>query len=377
MLKIIIVTTRIINLKNIKPDAKMATNSSLATITNVLVSDKISNQKSMNTTSIARTSSTMTSFDLLVVIILAVLMTIGVIGNTCVIYILRKDIGKKRKPSATTTSLITSYATPSRSKSWFESRLVVLASVDLLSSCFVPSLFIYGTAHSFREWHFGSIGCKLFVSLFPFTVSMSQGILVCISYERYFIIKSKTKRKPPIRVYFWLTGVVIIAGLLVSPYTYSLDLVRNTCRSVNKRLHMIYVLGNVTRDLASAILVFIFSVKTVNLLQQSDQRMKNSSNKNPKSPGSQLRQQISTRVTRIFSTILVLFSVCVIPVDLFQCSFLFFPRYMMGGIGKRQIFVVNTLLATLQICNSVINVFIYSGGHLMSLKTGKKKKTFV
>ena len=356
-----------------KHDKKMATNlSKLLTMGTGLVLNE-NNQYPMNKTSTNSTTNAMTSFDLLVVIILAVLMTIGVVGNACVIYILRKDVGKKKKRYSTKSS-ITSCTTPKQRNRWFESRVIVLSIVDLLSSCLVPSLFIYGTLHNFRRWHFGNLGCKLFVSLFPFTVSMSQGILVCIPYERYFIIKSKTRRKPPIRVSIWLTGVVIIALLLVSPYTYSLDLVRDRCRSINKQLHMIYVLGNVIRDLVSAILVLIFSVKTVHLLRRCDRKMRKSSNNNSKSPGSKQRQQKSTRVTRIFSTILVSFSVCVIPVDLFQCIFLFFPGHMMKEFGKRKLFVVNTLLATLQISNSVINVFIYSSKHFLRLKAHKSKK---
>lgn len=334
----------------------------------------------------------LTPFDLLVVCILAVLMTIGIVGNAFVIYILSRKNSKpsssllknrKKEDLVRSKRSKTGSTTVTARRKWFEHRIIVLSIVDLFSSCFVPSLFIYGTLHGFRSWHFGTFGCKLLVSLFPFTVSMSQGILVCISYERYQIVE--TKRQPTLRVSQWLVFVVLIAGLLVSPYTYSLEMVGDAvaCRSTNKPLHAAYVIGNVVRDFTSTLVMLVFSAKTIRLLRQRDQRMRrslrksfvnnnnnnNTSNSNCKNERnfntstSQYRQT-SARVTRILSTMLIMFSLCVIPVDLFQFAHLVFPAQMASQLGKKGLFVTNSLLVTLQLSNSVINVFVFSSMHI-------------
>ena len=71
------------------------------------------------------------------------------------------------------------------SRTSYETLLLILVVVDLCCSIFSPSLFIYGTLTKYKQWHFGEFGCKVIPSIFSLNVSVSQGILIMISIERY------------------------------------------------------------------------------------------------------------------------------------------------------------------------------------------------
>ena len=91
------------------------------------------------------------------IIILCMVFIVGVLGNSSVIFTFLMNGGRH---------------------SHFESRLVLLAVVDLLSSTFIPTLFIYGTLTRFEAPHLTEPVCKVWISLFPLSISISQGIYV-------------------------------------------------------------------------------------------------------------------------------------------------------------------------------------------------------
>ena len=88
-------------------------------------------------------------------IIICVVLIVGVLGNSLVIFTFLMN-GTRR--------------------SHFESRLVLLAVIDLLSSSFIPTLFIYVILTKFEVPHLTATACKVWISLYPLSVSISQGI---------------------------------------------------------------------------------------------------------------------------------------------------------------------------------------------------------
>ena len=96
------------------------------------------------------------------IIILSFVFVVGIIGNASVIF--------------------TFYASRNHQRhTHFESRLVLLAVIDLLSSAFIPTLFIYGTLTHFQAPHLTEPVCKVWLTIFPLSVSISQGRF-CLLY---------------------------------------------------------------------------------------------------------------------------------------------------------------------------------------------------
>lgn len=70
----------------------------------------------------------------------------------------------------------------------FEFLLFLLGCIDLVSLLLIPPVFFYLIMTKFSVWHLGEVACKLVPSLLQITVSVSQGMLVLICYERYSAI---------------------------------------------------------------------------------------------------------------------------------------------------------------------------------------------
>ena len=105
------------------------------------------------------------------VILLSCLFIFGIVGNTTVIF----TFGKSKR------------------RTLFEKRLLLLAIIDLLSTICVPSLFIYGVLTQYLGEILTEPVCKVWISLFPFSVSVSHGTLLFISFERYHRMHSKNR----------------------------------------------------------------------------------------------------------------------------------------------------------------------------------------
>ena len=90
------------------------------------------------------------------IIILCIVFVVGVIGNASVIFTFVASGNRQRHTR-------------------FESRLVLLAVVDFLSSALIPTLFIYGTLTMFQAPHLTEAVCKVWLTVFPLSVSISQG----------------------------------------------------------------------------------------------------------------------------------------------------------------------------------------------------------
>jgi len=96
----------------------------------------------------------------------------GTVGNSFVIYV----FGQKKKR-----------------KSHYESLITLLAICDLLTSLTLPILNLYVLIADYKEWHFGSAGCKVLPIVSYASMITSQSILLMITYERFVKIKNPLK----------------------------------------------------------------------------------------------------------------------------------------------------------------------------------------
>ena len=258
-------------------------------------------------------------FDKVVLTSLCILFFIGTAGNSCVVF----TFGKKNK------------------RNLFERRLLLLAVIDLFSSIFVPSLFIYGTITKFYAPHLGVVGCKILISLFPISVTISQSVLIFISYERYNRIERPFEG--PKRIRFWFAISLVIAVLLVFPYTWTLG---ENCLTRNIKLQNTYVIFNLLRDFFAVIFMLYFNIQTARSLKNNGDVYSNVSKT--------IRQK-TKKISRTLLVMVTVFTICVVPVDIFQ----FVVLNLMTG-RPAYINPVNTSLVVLQMCNSIANVIIYS-----------------
>lgn len=273
---------------------------------------------------------------------LILVFVIGTFGNIYVIYRFRVKRPWRRKR--------------------FESLLAILACTDLLASIFIPVLFLYATITQFQRWDFGFYGCKIMLGFLPTTITMSLGILLLISYERYKAISNPLEASlNSCTIKFWILLIFVFGILLVIPYSYSLEIVSDhvnnihTCipRNGAGPLILTFALGNFIRDFLAAVILFIFGYKTHAVLKEKV---------SVKLSAVKARLRNIAKATKMLIVVVTVFSFCVIPLDLFQlCLYI----VVMGGYRPSQtvylkIIKINTVLTVLQISNSATNVIIYS-----------------
>jgi len=147
----------------------------------------------------------------------------------------------------------------------------------------------------------------------------------------------------PIKIRFWFAVTLFIAILLVFPYAWTLG---KNCSAKDAKLQNIYVIFNVLRDFLAVTVMMYFNYQTARSLRNNGDVYSNVS------------KTVSQKTKKISRTLLVMvtvFTICVVPVDMFQ--------FVVLNLMKRRaayINTVNTSLVVLQMSNSIANVIIYS-----------------
>ena len=291
------------------------------------------------------------TIELIQLISLSIILGIGTLGNQIVVYIFGWKKRRRRKP--------------------FESLLLILAIFDIFESIVTPSAFIYATATHFQKWHFGYAGCKVLLSFGPANITISQGILVLISYERYRMIANPyAKKMPKDYICIWLICTTFVSILLVAPYTYSLEVVSDTfyhvhtCTPSPKKFNAFYInsVGNTIRDFAASISMAILGKLTVKKLIQNSRHFRASKGN-------------IAKPRKMLLVVICVFSLCVIPLDMFQV--IVYSLYQDLDVKHWDgIILGNTCLHILQMSNSAANIFIYSKMHkdfIKGISRGRRK----
>ena len=123
--------------------------------------------------------------------LIVAIVCIGIPGNAFVIYVFgwRKKTKMNMKERGR------------RDRNRFEFLLLLLSCIDLISLLLVPPIFFYLTMAKFKVWHFGKVACKIVPSLLQITISLSQGMLVCIPVAvilfSFLFCESNSRLPPP------------------------------------------------------------------------------------------------------------------------------------------------------------------------------------
>ena len=277
----------------------------------------------------------------LAVTLLVLIFIMGVSGNSLVIYIFGYKVKQRR--------------------SRFETFLLILAFVDLVSSILIPAAFIYLTLTGFQSWHFSTIGCKIIPSLLQISVTVTHGALVAISWERYqALVHPMEQRSTSLKLALWFVSVGIMSLILVSPYMETLTVHSKStygtksCMPSSEKtsISMLSACLNLLRDIIALTVmsVFRFSVNKALLHQwkgSSSQRIK-----------------FSIKGRRLLKMVTVIFSVLILPLDVYHvviyAIFLSIPPEKLNS-SYQYIQLGNIFLTIVQAFNSVTNVFVYAG----------------
>lgn len=288
-----------------------------------------------------------TSMQVLCVVLLSCIFFVGVFGNFLVIYIFGLKPGKGNQTKR------------------FETFLIILGIVDLVSSFIIPSTFIYLTLTNYQRWDFGYVGCKVIPPLLQISISISQGVLILISYERYqTIVHPFERRLTTGKIYVWLIVAFLVSIILAIPYAMTLDLVDapnfnvKTClpRNDSQSLQLLSSCIYLCRDVLSVAAMFCLYFR-MNRHLTKDYVM-----------ATWDRPSFSRKGRQLLRTVVIVFVVLTLPFDIFQVStlsvFVTDDNETITASIYENLVLVNTLLQILQIANSVANIFIYSKLHL-------------
>ena len=312
--------------------------------------------------------------DIFALVFMGILFVLGVSGNLFTIYVL--SFVKKTHLSA------------------YDLMIVLLSISDLICAFIVPSMFGYGTITHFRRWDFGLIGCKILLSVLSINVTISQGILILMSTDRYLAIAKPFQRKvfSKKNAALYVLLAVLFAMLLATPKAYALELHYNrelsmeTCNTPGSKNHLMlgYAAINLTRDIISTIVFAATGRKIYEAL------ITNSSNMAQHGcMGTNIAVNISyvKQTHKMLRLMLIVFSICTIPLDAFQfCVYVYFQvQLVIRSDVYYWIRSINTVLYLCQTSNAVVNVFIYGTRHrdfqpifrrLSKMKNGVLRRVF-
>eukprot|EP00794_Sanderia_malayensis_P007015 gene7015-7800_t len=292
-------------------------------------------------------------FNEIIAYFLILLSMVGISGNSFIIYKFGYEKRKRR--------------------SVYETLLLALSIADLACVSISPLVFAYGSITNFQSWKLGVIGCKLVLPILPMNVSITQGMLILISYERYHAVHrpfsiSSTRRR---RIYMGIIVCLITAIILASPYTYALDIVNvpkhstQTCTTDKTMNDVLLAFSsiNVSRDIITAVVLTTTSYLTTKLLYRNTRSV---ALENNAMRFKDARRVSLLRVRRMLLTMSVVFCICTFPLDFFQFGLYISFRILKDNFSASAYLVVrtvNTVLHVLQISNSVANIFVYARTH--------------
>ena len=292
------------------------------------------------------------AFQKIVISIAIPLSVIGIIGNVIIIYKLGFAKAKIRNQ--------------------YETFLLVLGLADLICMAVTPNVMVYGTLTHFQSWHAGLIGCKIILSVLPMNVTVSQGLLILISYHRYEAVKKPLSSLvfTGKRVFIWSVICVLISLLLVFPYAYALELVdepkhaTKTCtiRGAMSKYTLAFTAINVSRDTVTTIVLIAIGNSTTRVLKKTNQGF---AAKNSNQRWKNARIASTMRVKKLLKTVVIVFCLCTFPLDVYQLL-LYVSFQLFGNIPVGHYTVlrnINTALLLLQASNSAANIFIYAKVH--------------
>ena len=292
--------------------------------------------------------------DYILISLYAFIFVVGVSGNGLVCYIFKF----KYKNSLST----------------FQTLLLYLAVSDILSSIINPALYFYWQITSYKQWHFGRIGCKILPTLTRVTTDISLSILMIITIERCnSICKPYGKRfgKANLR---WAIFICFLLSLSseIPTIIYEQVIPKSTCQVKNATTPA-YAYPHIIFHIVKIMLFLtVFVVANYNIyhtfLEQENEK---------------LQIQIdSITIARknafvLLVTMSVVFMILVFPRDIlhiiYTASWLSPPGIKLTKAVQN----LNSCFKILHMCNSICNIFIYARLHNQLTSHMLSKKVYI
>ena len=281
----------------------------------------------------------LTTIDWVGLVTTCAVLLLGTVGNLLVVYV---------------------FGCRKRNRSNYQTLLLTLGVVDFFGAIFSPSLLIYEILTEYKEWHFGTFGCKVIPTILKVNVTLSQGILILISFERYqgivnpFRAETLTRR----RLGIYLLAIVMFAFIMLSPSIHALEL---------KDGHSCFPRPGNTMLAQSAIVVAV-QISVLLILTFSNTRISkaiHSSFQVLSLDREKSRRLVSyKRSQKIIAVMVASFSIFVMPADLMNLGVSIchsVDASIITASTWKIIHQCNTVLLSLQMASTYINVMIYTG----------------
>lgn len=292
-----------------------------------------------------KTNKIVATLEFISIVVMIFLLCIGITGNFLVICV----FGCRKKSRRTR----------------FEVLLLILAIIDLISITIVPLTFLYLTTTKFKSWDFGYTGCKFIPSLLQISITLSQGVILLICYERYCAIVHPFQHRFPSKrtIALWLIMCAIISILSTLPYQISFDIVKDPRRGIKKCIPKVFEYHDmliasstlwILRDFASALILVVLSYQMHHSLSRKVEVVKR-------------EQTMFSRSRKIITAVVVIFTTLCLPVDVYSLIYNVFVKTTtyFGPDTYRYLITANTFLNLIQASNAAVNVFIYSKMHIL------------
>jgi len=270
----------------------------------------------------------------------SIIMVLGVIGNSLVIYI---------------------YSHTSRKRFLkFERMILILAVVDLLASTINPLYYIYQIKTNYQKWMFGEAGCKILPALGPIFSAISLGLILLMAIDRDRAVCTPFKQQFSLSaIYKGLFVTVVLSVATNVPYIHYLEVHKisdeitrcSVTRSAGNTFPRFFVTINILSDIC---FLLIFTTTTVRIyMKLTNQHILAF----PKTKD--FRSRETKRILRTILAMGVCFIVLIYPKDIFQTSY-YISVLHPPVLRIKDHYFINALLKVLHTSNSVVNVFLYS-----------------
>ena len=260
-----------------------------------------------------------------------------------------------------------------KQRTHYERLVSLLAVCDLLTSLTLPLLNLYVLLSDYKEWHFGSTGCKLLPVFSYMSMTASQSILLMITYERYVKIKDPLKNAGvgSRTMVAWVLGtlaVIIVSsvaraiGFHVKEYNDGTDRTRCTYDDPGFGIGVAY--SSMVLWLVVLVTIVILSCKSARYLQRQREIVQFAS---------MIHRAARLRKSRRALIIVVaVFTLTTMPLSLLLCVLTTMKEVVSSDYSERELLIIeglNLYCQWLRTLSCAANVLIYSKMFFKEFKT--------
>lgn len=255
-----------------------------------------------------------------------------------------------------------------------EMLMVSLACSDLIGSIIVPGkMLLENMEHSFHA--IGDTGCKIVSFLSMTSITVSALTLVVISIDRFVIVRWPLRKRPELCT---IVAVIVVTWLISSGVGFSYfvgDRIQlhhdkpvdiHVCRdfgSAETREKHIFIALFAQLFLPIVLISIIYPLIIIELQKSARNELFVHHQQ-----AMRLRIKRNRKAAILLITIIIVFYVCVIPINAFYLLYMYGEHKMTFRLTIR----IFTILQTIQMANNCANPIIYSKLHTSFRRTTLK-----